>query len=85
MVLYYMLTVTRMHSSRMRTARSSGRPGRVSTRHPPGPDSPPGADPLGTRHPQALRDQAPPPPGPGTPREQTPLSCEQGYSLGSIQ
>ena len=27
---------TRMHSSRMRTARSSSRPGGVSTRHPPG-------------------------------------------------
>ena len=26
-----------MHSSRMRTARSSSRPGGVSTRHPPGP------------------------------------------------
>ena len=53
----------------MRTARSSGRPGGVSTRHPPGADPP--------------QDQAPPGPGPpwdqappGTrnpPWEQTPL------------
>ena len=48
---------TRMHSSRMRTARSSGRPGGISTRHPPGayppgPGTPPG---LGI------------PPGPSTP------------------
>ena len=32
-----------MHSSRMRTTRSSGRAGVVSTRYPPGAD-PPGAD-----------------------------------------
>ena len=52
-------TNTRMHSSRMRTARSSGRPGGVSTRPPrPGADTPP------------LKEQAPPgtdPPGAGTP------------------
>ena len=67
-----------MHSSRMRTARSSGRPGGVSTRHPPGAgtprsrhppeEAPPGAGtPLprpGTHTPS--QDQAPPPPGPGT-------------------
>ena len=47
---------TRMHSSRMRTARSSGRPGGVSTRH-----TPLGADPPGSRHPPGTRH---PPPGP---------------------
>ena len=36
---------TRMHSSKMRTARSNSRPGGVSTRHPPGPGTPLGADP----------------------------------------
>ena len=50
-----------MHSSRMRTTRSSSRPRVVSTRHTPlGPDTPPweqaasppqGADPPQTRHP----------------------------------
>ena len=78
---------TRMHSSRMRTARSSGRPGGVSTRH-----NPPGADPIpGTRHHQdqtplgagtpplpPYQDQAPPPPpGPDPPalltESQTPV------------
>ena len=50
--------ITRMHSSRMRTARSSSRPGGahqappLRTRHPP-----PGTRPLRTR----------PPPGPGSP------------------
>ena len=29
------MAATRMHSSRMRTARSSGHPGGVATRHPP--------------------------------------------------
>ena len=53
---------TRMHSSRMRTARSSSRPGgsppgTPSRTRPPRPDTP------GIRH---------PPPGPGTHREQTP-------------
>ena len=41
---------TRMHSSRMRTARSSSCPRGVSTRHPPGADSLE-ADPPGSRHP----------------------------------
>ena len=60
---------TRMHSSRMRTARSSSRPRGVSTRHPPG------TRPPRSRHPQ---DQTPHPLGPdppfgaGTPRDQTP-------------
>ena len=81
---------TRMHSSRMRTARSSSR---VSTRHPPPPGSrtPWDQAPPRTRHPQDQappRDQAPPtlgadtPPGAdtllgaGTPRHQAP-PCEQ--------
>ena len=51
--------LTRMHSSRMRTARSSSHPGGSApgtprTRHPPGPGTPLGADPL---------QQAPPRPG----------------------
>ena len=54
-----------MHSSGMRTARSSSRPGGVSTRHPPGPhQTPPGeGTPLGAG---TL-------PGPGTPRH-TPVN-----------
>ena len=57
-----------MHSSRMRTARSSNRRG-VSTRHlpgtrhPPWDQTPPGPDPLWDQAPP-LWDQAPP--GPGT-------------------
>ena len=47
------LLKTRMHSSRMRTARSSSRPGGVSTRYPPQDQKPPR-----TRHPP---DQAHPP------------------------
>ena len=54
-----------MHSSRMRTARSSSRTGGVLHKeHPPGPGtSPDQAQPLGTRHPPGSRpprDQAPP-------------------------
>ena len=70
-----------MHSSRMRTARSSSRPGGVSTRHLPQDQTPPrtrhpaprtrslpGPDtPPGTRHPPTRH-----PPGPGTPWDQTP-------------
>ena len=63
---------TRMHSSRMHTARSSSHLG-VSTRHPPGTRHPPEQTPR-TRHPPGPgiplgadlpRDQAPP--GPGNP------------------
>ena len=53
--------ITRMHSSRMHTARSSSCPGGVSTRHPPG-SRPPGP---GTPREQTPPDQA-------LPREQTP-------------
>ena len=43
--------VTRMHSSRMRTARRSGRPGGgVSTRQPPGAGTPPAARHAGIAH-----------------------------------
>ena len=71
---------TRMHSSRMRAARSSSYPGRGS---PPGIPPGPGTAPPGTRHPPGTRppprdqatpgDHSPPsllgpdPPGPGTP------------------
>ena len=56
-----------MHSSRMRTARSSSRPGGLHQAPPPGPDPPlsrhpPGPDPRG---PDPRR--AGTPPGPGTP------------------
>ena len=57
---------TRMHSSRMRTTRSSSRPRGVSTRYPPGPGTPPPETrhPPGTRHPP---EQTPPISGtPGT-------------------
>ena len=66
-----------MHSSRMRTARSSSHPGGSApgtprTRHPPGPGTPPGADPL---------EQAPP--RPDTPPGAAPLDqghpCEQNF------
>ena len=49
--------LTRMHSSTMRTARSSSRPEGVSTMHPPPDQAPPGP---GT------------PPGPGIPLDQIP-------------
>ena len=69
---------TRMHSSRMRTARSSIRRG-VSTRHPPGTDTPRElTPPTGSRHPLGADT---PPQGADAPRrhpparEQTP--CEQ--------
>ena len=52
---------TRMHSSRMRTARSSGRPGGVFTRHPR-------SRPSRTRHPPGTRY----PLGPGTPLSRHP-------------
>ena len=50
--LEFYTKITRMHSSRMRTARSSGRPGGggVSTRHPPGSRPPPRS-----RHPPVNR------------------------------
>ena len=54
-----------MHSSRMRTVRSSSRRG-VSTRHTPGPDTPPGAGTI----PPGADPLGPDPPGAGTPREQ---------------
>ena len=54
---------TRMHSSRMRTARSSSRPEGGS---PPGSPSGPGIPPPGAD-----------PPGPGTPRTRHPLPGEQ--------
>ena len=71
------LVLTRMHSSRMRTVRSSGRRG--SPPGPPGPEAPqprpprdqtppPRTRPPRTRHP--LGED--PPPGAGTPQEQTP-------------
>ena len=47
----------------MRTARSSGRPGCVSTRHPPGADTPLGAD---------TPPEPDTPPRADTPQEQTP-------------
>ena len=59
-------TQTRMHSSRIRTARSSSHLGGSPppgtrhpprSRHPPPGPGPPGQEPLGTRHPP--RDQAP--------------------------
>ena len=56
---------TRMHSSRIRTARSSSRPGCVSTRHTPG-----------SRHPPAAGTPTPPPsrhpPGPDSPQPDPP-------------
>ena len=60
--------VTRMHSNRMRTARSSSRPGGGGS--PPGTspqDQTPPRDqaPAGSRHSPSW-DQTPPPPGPGT-------------------
>ena len=44
------LDKTRMHSSRMRTGRSSSRPGGLH-QPPPGAGTPPGPDPPGSRHP----------------------------------
>ena len=48
---------TRMHSSRMHTARRSSHPGGVSTRHPSQEQTPPDQAPSGSRPP---RDQTPP-------------------------
>ena len=59
---------TRMHSSRMRTARSSSRRGGVSTRHPPWDHAPPG--------PCTPPEQAP--------REQTSPSCGQTHACKHI-
>ena len=56
-----------MHSSRMRTSRSSGRPG--GDIH----QAPPRADPSWSRHP--AREQMPPP-GAATPLEQTPPGAD---------
>ena len=56
--LYKKLLQTRMHSSRMRTARSSSRPGGLH-QAPPGPDPPGPGTPPGTRHPPG---SGPPPP-----------------------
>ena len=63
------LNITRMHSSRMHTARSSSHlpSWGVSTRHPPGPYTPP---PVQAPLEQPPWDQAPP--GPGTPQDQAP-------------
>ena len=68
-VLIIMIIITRMHSSKMRTARSSSHPvgsppGTPPNQDPPGPGTPqsrppPRADPLET---DPLPDQAPPPP-----------------------
>ena len=81
---FWNLHRTRMYSSRMRTARSSSRPGHVSTRHPLGAGTPPGPGtlrarpprsrhPPGTRHPLgAGTPPGPDPPGAGTPWEQAP-------------
>ena len=68
---------TRIHSSRMRTARSSGRPGRVGG-SPPG--TPPGSrhplkqTPPGTRHPS--------PPGPGI-KPDTPINVYARFCLST--
>ena len=66
--------LTRMHSSRMCTARSSSRPEGVSTSHPPGSRPPPEQTPLrlGTPLGADPLDQAPPPPE-QTPPNQAPL------------
>ena len=65
--------LTRMHSSRMRTARSSSRPGGLHQARPWDQTPNHTRQPPGSRHPP---DQAPPsdqaPPGPGTPQEQAP-------------
>ena len=73
-----------MHSSRMRTARSSSRHGGVSTQTPPEAGTPRSRYPPGAGTPQSRHPQSRNPPlcGPGDPPSQIPLNFPLGCGPG---